>query len=82
MVYLDLCAIMPIVIGTAVAQQTDWVQVMPPVPGMAEAEMWRGMLAEHDIVALVRPNDASLYLGPNSFCHVLVAVAMLHGRRN
>ena len=55
-----------------VARGTQWVQVMPPVPGMAEAEMWRNLLAEEGIVALIQPNDASVYLGANSFCHVLV----------
>jgi hypothetical protein len=43
------------------------------VPGLAEAEMWREMLGEEGIVALIQPNDASMFLGPNSFCHVLVA---------
>jgi hypothetical protein len=35
--------------------------------------MWREMLGEEGIVALIQPNDASMFLGPNSFCHVLVA---------
>ena len=54
------------------AGRTDFVAVML-APGMAEAELWRGLLDGEGIVALIQPNDASVYLGPNSFCHVLVA---------
>ena len=56
------------------AQRTDWARLMT-VPGLAEAEMWRGLLAEEGIVALIQPNDASPYLGPQSFCHLLVPAA-------
>lgn len=39
---------------------------------LAEAEMWRELLETEGIIALVRPGEASIYLGPNTMTRVLV----------
>ena len=51
-------------------------------PGQLEAEMWRQMLVDGGIPAMVRPGDTLSFLGVSAYpCRVLVATDQLERAR-
>lgn len=59
--------------------ETDF-KLLESVPQMV-AEMWRELLGDAGIVALIRPSDAFVMLGAGQLCQVLVPANRLEEAR-
>ena len=58
-----------------------WV-LLTTAPDQLQAEMWRDLLLEEGLSALVRPGDTASFLGVSAYpCRILVAEGQLERAR-